>query len=449
MKPVLLIDFGSTYTKVTAVDVDEARLIGSAAAYTTVETDINDGLDNALARLEQKVGKLDFAQRFACSSAAGGLRMVTVGLVPSLTAEAARLASLGAGAKVIRVYAYELTEEDVEEIAAVKPDILLLTGGTDGGNKACITHNAELIASCKADFPVIYAGNRSCASQCVKLLEGREVIKCPNVMPRMNELNITPVQEEIRELFLRQIIKAKGLSKASELVSGILMPTPSSVLRAMELLSEGTKNQSGIGDLVGIDPGGATTDVYSIALGLPEPKSKRTVEGDIGVRYSVHGIVDACGLERVAAMAGLGEERCRQLVDYLSTHTDTLPDTEELKNLDYALASGAVETAVTRHAGRMEQVYTNTGPVLVQQGKNLCGVRKIIITGGSVIHSGRAHEIAAHGLFNEADAYSLKPKQADIYVDRRYILSAMGILAENYPDVALTIMKKELEKHGA
>ena len=86
MKAVLLIDFGSTYTKVTAVDLDSESLIGTASAYTTVQTDINEGLENALCELEKKTGKIEFSERFACSSAAGGLRMVTSGLVPELTA---------------------------------------------------------------------------------------------------------------------------------------------------------------------------------------------------------------------------------------------------------------------------------------------------------------------------------------------------------------------------
>ena len=102
MKPVLLIDFGSTYTKLTAVDVEAEMLLGTASSYTTIETDINDGLNNALAILRQKTGPVEFSETYACSSAAGGLRMITSGLVPELTGEAARLASLGAGAKARR-----------------------------------------------------------------------------------------------------------------------------------------------------------------------------------------------------------------------------------------------------------------------------------------------------------------------------------------------------------
>ena len=134
MKAVLLIDFGSTYTKLTAVDVEGEVILGTAQAYTTVETDINDGLHEGLRRLEEKTGKLDFDKCYACSSAAGGLRMVTSGLVPELTGEAAKMASLGAGAKVVGIYAFQLTEDDLDEIRAARPDIFLLVGGTDGGN---------------------------------------------------------------------------------------------------------------------------------------------------------------------------------------------------------------------------------------------------------------------------------------------------------------------------
>ena len=152
MKPVLLIDFGSTYTKVTAADVDEGRLLGTANAYTTVQSDINNGLSDALSKLEKVTGKLDFCERYAASSAAGGLRMLASGLVPELTAEAAKCASLGAGAKVLKTYAFKLNEDDADEIKAINPDIFLLVGGTDGGNTDCILHNAHVLADIGGAF---------------------------------------------------------------------------------------------------------------------------------------------------------------------------------------------------------------------------------------------------------------------------------------------------------
>lgn len=460
MKAVLLIDFGSTYTKVTAVDLDSESLIGTASAYTTVQTDINEGLENALCELEKKTGKIEFSERFACSSAAGGLRMVTSGLVPELTTEAAKRASLGAGAKVIKVYSFELTEDDAAEIGEIKPDILLLCGGTDGGNKECIINNAKTVAKIPADFPVIIAGNRAASAECKHILSGRETFVCENVMPKFGTLNIVPAQKEIRELFLRRIIEAKGLSKASELISGIMMPTPSAVLKAMTLLADGTDGEPGIGELIAVDVGGATTDVYSIASGmptrsdtvfkgLPEPYAKRTVEGDIGMRYSLHGICEAAGMSRIAALSGLSVNRCEELADFLSKNTDIVPNgNPELEAFDFALASAAVETAVTRHAGTMEEAYTLMGLTFVQSGKDLTEAKRIVVTGGSLIHTGRTAEIAAHALYNPANPNSLKPKTADILVDRKYILSAMGLLSEHYPKAALRIMKKELENYG-
>ncbi len=460
MKPVLLIDFGSTYTKLTAVDVEAESILGTAAAYTTVETDVGEGLNHALAQLEAQTGKLDFGQCYACSSAAGGLRMVASGLVPELTSEAAKLASLGAGAKIVGLYSFQLTQDDLEDIQAAKPDIFLLVGGTDGGNSECILHNAAMLATLEPDFPVVIAGNRTAARQCQRILEKFETYVCPNVMPKFGVLNIEPTQKQIREIFLNRIIQAKGLSKAAELLSDILMPTPSAVLMAMELLAQGCEGECGIGDLVAVDVGGATTDVYSMAdgmpeamntvyKGLPEPYSKRTVEGDIGMRYSVHGIVEAAGLNRVSQLAQLPPRRVQELVDDLRRHTDSLPDgNPELEALDHALASLAIEVAVSRHAGTMEETYTMMGQTFVQTGKDLTRVKQIVVTGGSLIHTKDTAAIARHALWSSAQPMSLRPKTAGIWVDRRYILAAMGLLSAHYPQTALRIMKKELEQHG-
>ena len=460
MKPILLIDFGSTYTKLTAVDVDAEVILGTAASYTTVETDINDGLNKGLRLLEEKTGKLTYEKTYACSSAAGGLRMVTSGLVPELTGEAAKMASLGAGAKVVGVYAFQLTEDDLEDIKASKPDIFLLVGGTDGGNTECILHNAKMLASISPKFPIVVAGNRSAARECERILSGCEVHLCSNVMPKFGVLKIEETQKKIREIFLNRIIQAKGLSKAAQLLSDIMMPTPSAVLAAMNLLAQGCEGETGIGELVAVDVGGATTDIYSVAdgmpesfntvfKGLPEPYSKRTVEGDIGMRYSIHGIVEAAGLSRVAQLSGLTESRVLELVDYLRANTETVPNGDkELEQLDHALASLAVEEAVRRHAGTIEETYTMMGQTYVQEGKNLTKVHQIVVTGGSLIHTKRTEEIAKFALYSPQQPNSLRPKQADVWVDRTYILAAMGLLSAYYPQTALRIMKKELEYHG-
>ncbi len=460
MKPVLLTDFGSTYTKLTAVDLDAERVLGTASAYTTVQTDVNEGFDKARTRLEEKTGKLDFSEAYACSSAAGGLRMMVSGLVPELTMEAARMASLGAGAKVTGSFSFQMTEDDLEDIRAANPDIFLLVGGTDGGNQECILHNARMLAGIKPGFPVIVAGNRTAARACARLLEGCEVHICANVMPKFGVLKIEETQSAIREIFLRRIIEAKGLARASTLFSDLLMPTPAAVLKAMELLSGGCEGEPGVGELLAVDVGGATTDVYSIAegmprqmnrvyKGLPEPCAKRTVEGDIGMRYSIHGIVEAAGLERVAGLSGLSKERVAELVEELSRDTGRVPNGDpELEALDCALASLAVECAVSRHAGTLEETYTMMGQTFVQSGKDLSAVRRIVVTGGSLIHSARVEEIAARARFDPARPESLRPKDAGILVDRSYILAAMGLLSVRHPKAALHIMKKEMRIDG-
>ena len=437
------------------MDVDAPCLLGTANSYTTVQTDINNGLADALKKLEERTGRLDFSARYACSSAAGGLRMLASGLVPELTAEAAKTASLGAGAKVLKTYAFKLTEDDAEEIKAVDPDIFLLVGGTDGGNSECVIHNAKVLREIGGTYPIIYAGNRNAARECERILSGREVHIAENVMPKFGTLNIEPTQKQIREVFLNRIVRAKGLSKASELISGIMMPTPSAVMAAMKLLAEGTRNIKGAGDLVAVDVGGATTDVYSVAdglpddprtalRGLPEPYIKRTVEGDIGMRYSIHGIVDAAGLERVAETAGLAPERMSEIVDMFASNTDMLPYDDETSRADEALASWAVRVAMTRHAGRLEEIFGLGGLKLVQTGKNLVNVDKFIVTGGSLIHTEHTGRIASYGFYDENEPESLKPRKCDVLVDRSYIIAAMGLLSEHYPDAALTILYKEL-----
>lgn len=460
MKSVLLIDFGSTYTKLTAVDIDKQEILGTASSYTTIQTDINDGLNDGLKILENKIGKIDFQECYACSSAAGGLKMVTSGLVPELTGEAARLASLGAGAKVVGVYAFELTDVDLAEIQNAEPDIFLLVGGTDGGNTECILHNAMALAKIKPTFPIVIAGNRTAAKECSEILSNCEVYVCPNVMPKFGELKIEDTQKRIREIFLTRIIQAKGLSKATELLSDILMPTPAAVLQAVELLSKGYEDEQGIGELIAVDVGGATTDIYSIAdgmpehmntvyKGLPEPYAKRTVEGDIGMRYSIQGIVDVAGIDEICALSGLSPETVIQLTEELKQNPDKIPDSDnQISALDFALACCAVDEAVTRHAGTISESFTLLGKVLVQEGKNLTGVKNIVVTGGSLIHSERITEIAQKALYSTQKPSSLRPTDADVWADKKYILAAMGLLSSYYPKTALRIMKKELEYYG-
>lgn len=452
MRTALLIDFGSTYTKLTAVDLDKPKVLGSAQAFTTAATDLSLGLKEAMASLEIALGVTDFDMKLACSSAAGGLNMVACGLVPGLTSKAAKLAAFGAGAKVIKTFAYTLTAEDVKEIERIKPDILLLCGGIDGGNSEVITANAHTLAKTHGDFPVVIAGNRNAQDACAAAFIGSShaVHTAPNVMPEMNRLNIEPVAEVIRSIFLDRIILAKGLNKANAMLDGILMPTPSAVLEALTLLSRGTKKTKGLGDLIAVDLGGATTDIYSIAKGypvnpttvlrgLPEPMVKRTVEGDLGMRYNAEGILDAFGIEALASLCGLPVDTMLAIVRAFCENPALLPANEQEKQVDKALAAAAVSIALSRHAGTLEQVYTPVGPVYQQTGKDLTQIKRLLVTGGALVYAKAPDEIIKQAL-SLPDMMCLVPRETQVTVDKRYILSAMGLLAQRESETAMKIM---------
>ena len=459
MKIVLLIDFGSTYTKITAVDVEKEVIMGTSSSFTTINTDINEGLHKAIESLEKQTGKLEYSKYMACSSAAGGLKMIASGLVPGVTVAAAKEACLGAGAKVIKVYSFEMTEEDIKEIEKIKPEIFLLAGGTNGGDKRCILHNAQMLSKCKVKFPIIIAGNKTVSHKCEKILKDKETYIVENVMPIFGELNIEPAQNKIREIFLQKIIDAKGITKVSELISEIVMPTPSSVMNAIKLLANGFEDEKGIGDLLAIDLGGATTDVYSasdgnpkesnvIYKGIEEPYIKRTVEGDIGMRYSIDGIIDEVGIDNIAQIANLSVKSVKEIIEYLKDNPKTLPNEKDINNLDFAFAAKAVEIATIRHCGKREKIYTSNGVAYLQKGKDLTHVKKIILTGGALINLAHIDNILEYACFNEKNQESMRPKNADILIDKKYILQAMGLLSKSYPKIAIRIMKKELKYGG-
>lgn len=460
MKGALLIDFGSTYTKLTAVDIDNEVILATAKSATTVSTDIMDGLNDALKKMNQKIGgtEVEYVEKIACSSAAGGLKMVTVGLVPELTAEAAKRAALGAGAKVTGIYSFELTKSEIAEIKGLKPEIILLSGGTDGGNKDCIIHNAKMIADNIKDVPVVVAGNKNAAEQVEEILKSRGMYYkiTENVMPKLNILNVEPAKEIIRQVFMDKIIEAKGMKNAENYVNGILMPTPAAVLKAAQLLADGTDKEDGIGDLVIIDIGGATTDVHSIASGEPtkpsvtlrglqEPYAKRTVEGDLGMRVSAYSLWQAAGTRCIKKYANTSfdiEERCK----YLADNINLIANNDDEIRFDEALSMAAVEIAMNRHVGTVEIAYTPMGPIYVQTGKDLSNVKNFIGTGGVLVHSENPGKILKAGLYNQENGAFLKPESPDMLIDREYILSAMGLLAQKYPDKAVRIMKKYISK---
>jgi len=459
MSLALLIDFGSTFTKIQAIDLAAEEIVAYAQSCTTVETDIMVGLREALDLLPPKIRNSTFSCKLSSSSAAGGLAMVTIGLIPELSAEAARRAALGAGAKVIRVYSFRLSSRELQELEALKPDILLLAGGTDGGNSEVILENAKKLAQSQVRCPIVIAGNKVAADEVNDLLSfsGKTTLVTDNVMPEVNGLNVEPARAMIRKVFIERIIEAKGLKKAEEFVEGILMPTPTAVLSAAQLLSQGTASERGLGDLVVVDIGGATTDVHSIGLGnpvqagvvckgLPEPMAKRTVEGDLGIRYNANFILKLCGQERILKNARFSHPDLLQKLQSLSRSVETLPRSEEDLDLDFALAASAAQSAMERHAGTIETLWGPQGQYYVQHGKDLTNIGHLIGTGGIFIHHSQAGEILRKTLFSLQEPFSLRPRDPAIYTDARYCLFAIGLLADRYPEQACRIARKYLKK---
>lgn len=465
MKAYLAIDFGSTYTKLTAIDLDNEVILATAKAITTVEDDIMIGFNKAFDKLKIEINKkinfdeINFVNKTACSSAAGGLKMVAIGLVPELTAEAAKKAALGAGARVIKTYAYELNSRELEEIKNTALDIILLAGGTDGGNKECIIHNAKMLAEFKVKVPVVVAGNKAATDEIENILKEAE-IDCyitENVMPFINKLNVEPSREEIRKVFMNKIVEAKGMKKAEEFIKGILMPTPAAVLKASEILATGTDEEEGLGDLIVVDIGGATTDIHSIAKGEPtkpsimikgleEPYAKRTVEGDLGMRYSAIALLEASGTRKIRNYLhdSLKQIDVKAQCQFRHDNIKMVPQSEEEIRFDEAMAKAATELAMTRHCGVLECVYTPMGTMFNQSGKDLTETPYVIGTGGVIIHSLNPKDILKAGNFNEEDPIHLKPIAPKFLVDKTYILSSMGLLAQEYPNTAIRIMKKYL-----
>ena len=459
MSAALLIDFGSTYTKLRAVDLDVARLLAAGQGPSTVTSDVMIGLRTALADLERRLGeRIRFAHRLASSSAAGGLRMVTIGLVKELTAEAARQAALGAGARLVGAYAYRLTKADIAGIARHEPDIILLAGGTDGGNSDVISHNANVIAASPLRCPVVVAGNRDVADHIAETLAaaGKSVRVAGNVMPSFGELDIDPARKAIRAVFTERIVHAKGIDKAAAELDAVLMPTPAAVMEGARLIALGTASSIGLGELMVVDIGGATTDVHSVATGAPtqdvavqtglaEPYVKRTVEGDLGMRHNAATIVELAGVEAIAIRARLSPEAIGALLGAISRDVERLPATCEERAFDEALAWAAVRVAVERHAGNQRIVQTAHGPVVARSGKDLSDLETVIGTGGPLAHGATPASVLEAAFADPARPFSLRPRAPRLLIDADYVLYAGGLLATVAPEAALALIKRSLK----
>lgn len=459
MSRYLMIDFGSTFTKLTAVDTEIEDIIGTSSHFTTVETDICVGYHNALNELQKKIGQVEFDDIIACSSAAGGLKMAAIGLVEELTVEAAKRVCLGAGAKVDLVLSHHLTNHEIQLIIDKKIDIILLAGGTDGGNSECALYNAEMLGKNGLKIPIIFAGNKCIQDEIADIFNKYQMngFICENVMPKINILNPDSAKEKIREVFLKNIIVAKGIKKIENEIDQVILPTPEAVLLASDLLSRGYLHEDGLGELVVLDIGGATTDLYSlcspsarrsdvIIKGLEEPYAKRTVEGDLGMRYSAKGIYESLSQEEIEKFKVDYDINIEDECNYRNEHVDVIFTDEREKKIDRILGSICVDKAMHRHAGKMEEVFTAMGKVYNQTGKDLSHVEYVIGTGGVLVKSENPVEILQAATATLQTYLELRPMNPKFMIDADYLLASMGLLSQLNPLLALKIMKKHLKK---
>ncbi|MDO4560514.1 MAG: glutamate mutase L [bacterium] len=459
-RKAVLLDFGSTRTKVAVVSLREERILFSGSAASTVKSDARVGLRRCLdmARTVLSAGEFDGALKLASSSAAGGLRIAVIGLSRSLSVTAGRSAAFGAGGRILATIAGKIKAADLKGLAAEKVEIIFFCGGYERGSEEALLHNASVLAASPLQIPVIYAGNSFAAARVRALLAagGKECFIADNIIPAVGELNTAMAEGIVRDIFLKRIVDMKGLEGVRGMLDGILMPTPAAVLAAGALLSRGCRGEKGIGDLIILDVGGATTDVHSFAkqrpydgariTGAAEAFAKRTVEGDLGVRESAVLAAEEAGMAKIAARARVSEAFASEAVTRRVVDNAFLPapgDGGE-RRVDSALAACCVRAAARRHAGCLERT-ASAGCKLLQRGKNLSAVKTVIGTGGPLLNDNDPAATLKEALKTPADGDVLLPAAARLYADGRYALYAMGLLAQVEPKAALAIMKKSLE----
>ncbi|HEX6246284.1 MAG TPA: glutamate mutase L [Nocardioidaceae bacterium] len=451
---IACVDFGSTFTKAALVDIDTGELVATASHRTTIDTDVLDGWDACLEELAAVDPAAREAEVLACSSAGGGLRIAVVGNEELVTAEAGRRVALSSGGRVVHVASGGLDEAALARLADSRPDVVLLVGGTDGGNAEVLLQCAAALSTAGWPGPVVVAGNADARDEVAALLEESRTpyVLADNVVPRIGVLAPDSARHAIREMFLRHVIGGKHLSERADFTEMVHGATPDVVLTAVELLARGLgEEEPGAGDVVVVDVGGATTDVYSVVELDPEDSglsrevvatvpASRTVEGDLGMRWSAESTVAA------GASQGLVPDDARAALEAVAAgrHADPgfVPgDAAELAR-DQELASVAIGVALRRHAGRAQVVFGPDGRVVERTGKDLREVDLLVGSGGVLRHSGAAGpEVMLRLLADDGQGWQL-PQRPRTTVDVDYVLAPAGLLAERHPHAAHRLLRR-------
>ncbi len=446
---VLVAEIGSTTTIVNAFNIhnNDPVFLGRGVANTTVDTDVLNGLQLAIKDLSEflKVEKIKCEEMFASSSAAGGLRMTVHGLVYEMTVRASKEAALNAGANIHLVTANKVTDKDLSKIIEINPNIILIAGGTDYGEKDTALYNIKKVLELDLKIPIIYAGNienHEEVREYFKIAKMDKYLKIvENVYPRVDYLNILPLRKVIYETFEENIIHAKGMNNIFEMVNQKIMPTPGSVMESTMILREN------LGNIITIDVGGATTDIHSVSIPSDdfmefqegEPLSKRTVEGDLGVFINHNNVLKLVKKEEIISKISISNEE----LDKLLNNYTYIPKTKIEKDFVFELTKKCAQLALDRHVGDLKKVFTSSGLKIIPDGKDLSQVEYIILTGGALINLENTESIILD--YIKKNPTKLLPRKNVVVLrDHDYIMSSVGVLSLKYPEVAIELLKKSL-----
>ena len=426
MQLVCCADFGSTFTKTLLVSLDDAEVVAAAENPTTIDTDVLDGLRSCQEQLVRAEPRAADAPVLACSSAGGGLRIAVVGNEDLVTAEAGRRVALSSGGRVVHVGSGGLDGGRLAALRVSEPDVVLLVGGTDGGNADVLVQSAEALRDWSG--PVVVAGNAVATDRVTAILDAGDVPNdvAANVVPRIGVLAPESARASIRAAFLRHVIGGKHLSASTDFVEMVTGATPDVVLTGAEVLADLA------GDVAVVDVGGATTDVHSVVDIDPEDaelsrqvvaptRVTRTVEADLGMHWSRTTTVGQ-GVD-----AGL------------LTADDAGVD-------DLRLAEVAVAIALRRHAGRQRVALGPDGRVVERTGKDLREIGLLVGSGGVLRHapSADAERVLRASTGADVEGGWLLPRSPRLVVDRAYVLAAVGLLATSQPEVATGLLRRHL-----
>ena len=474
VRSVLATDCGSTTTKAILIEKNAAgeyRLATRGEAPTTVEAPVEDvtrGVLNAVREVEELRGRPLLAgdeitrpqdgERgvdlyISTSSAGGGLQMMVAGVVKKMTAESAARAALGAGAIVMDTVATNdrrLPHEKIERIRHLRPDMILLAGGTDGGTVKHVVGLAELLAAAQPRprlgssfaLPVIYAGNREARGEIERILAGQTALQCVgNVRPVLEVEELGPARDAIHELFMEHVMaQAPGYARLMSWTDAPIMPTPGAMGLIIQALAERDR-----ANVVGVDIGGATTDVFSVFGGV----FNRTVSANLGMSYSVSNVLAEAGVAGIQRWVPfpLDEAELRDRIGNKMIRPTTIPETLEELVIEQAIAREALRLSFVQHrqfAVKLRGVQTQRtiGDAFRQSTRDslvdMMALDLLVGSGGVLSHAPRR----VQSLLMMIDAFEVEGV-TELAVDSIFMMPHLGVLSTIHPAAATEVFDKD------